>query len=406
MWMPDVVPTDLEPEMARFLLTQVGDQFCDLIQQEQEAIEVNMAKDKKIVWKRVVQKVREMCDVCETTLFNFHWACDKCGFVVCIDCYKSRKAGNNKVYGEPSKDKDDFSWLLCTNRQSHEQERLMLTQIIAGDALAALGRRMHEARTTWGINQMCGCFNTTEEQPPRANGICKELYRLNKSNNSGEVNGLSSSKDSASSSGANTSTEGKESNSAASSPTKDPAGDKKNGGKEEESPLSWLADVALSKNKPAAAAATPTATQEAENSESESSDSEAGNFSTLRELLIRPSQKAGNNSSGVRSGSASPSSTSAVPVTSTTTASPGSSPRKEGEEDETEEERKSKCVSELKYFQRRRKCRFMPKPLPKRTMTKAVSALNFPNTPHQWQCDGKLLVLQDPGCPENYPMFQ
>ncbi|KAF4531465.1 hypothetical protein B566_EDAN004236, partial [Ephemera danica] len=44
LWMPDVVPTDLEPEMARFLLTQVGDQFCDLIQQEQEAIEVNMAK--------------------------------------------------------------------------------------------------------------------------------------------------------------------------------------------------------------------------------------------------------------------------------------------------------------------------------------------------------------------------
>lgn len=29
-----------------------------------------------------------MCDVCETTLFNFHWACSKCGFVVCIDCYK------------------------------------------------------------------------------------------------------------------------------------------------------------------------------------------------------------------------------------------------------------------------------------------------------------------------------
>jgi len=47
--------------------------------------------DKKIVWKKVVQKVREMCDVCETTLFNFHWACDKCGFVVCIDCYKVNK---------------------------------------------------------------------------------------------------------------------------------------------------------------------------------------------------------------------------------------------------------------------------------------------------------------------------
>lgn len=44
--------------------------------------------DKTVAWKRVVQGVREMCDVCETTLFNFHWVCEKCGFVVCIDCYK------------------------------------------------------------------------------------------------------------------------------------------------------------------------------------------------------------------------------------------------------------------------------------------------------------------------------
>lgn len=44
--------------------------------------------DKTVSWKRVVQGVREMCDVCETTLFNFHWACKKCGFVVCLDCYK------------------------------------------------------------------------------------------------------------------------------------------------------------------------------------------------------------------------------------------------------------------------------------------------------------------------------
>lgn len=44
--------------------------------------------EKTIAWKRVVKGVREMCDVCETTLFNFHWACGKCGFAVCIDCYK------------------------------------------------------------------------------------------------------------------------------------------------------------------------------------------------------------------------------------------------------------------------------------------------------------------------------
>lgn len=46
--------------------------------------------------------VREMCDVCETTLFNIHWVCRKCGFGVCLDCYRLRK--NRPRSGE--------SWLV------------------------------------------------------------------------------------------------------------------------------------------------------------------------------------------------------------------------------------------------------------------------------------------------------
>lgn len=45
-------------------------------------------KDRAVIWKRVVKGVREMCDLCDTTLFNYHWTCGKCGFVVCIDCYE------------------------------------------------------------------------------------------------------------------------------------------------------------------------------------------------------------------------------------------------------------------------------------------------------------------------------
>lgn len=45
----------------------------------------------KVAWKRAVRGVREMCDVCETTLFNIHWVCRKCGFGVCLDCYRLRK---------------------------------------------------------------------------------------------------------------------------------------------------------------------------------------------------------------------------------------------------------------------------------------------------------------------------
>lgn len=54
--------------------------------------------DGTVAWKRVVQGVREMCDVCETTLFNYHWVCAKCGFAVCIDCFKVKKAKiENKI---------------------------------------------------------------------------------------------------------------------------------------------------------------------------------------------------------------------------------------------------------------------------------------------------------------------
>lgn len=37
-----------------------------------------------------------MCDACEATLFNIHWVCQKCGFVVCLDCYKAKEKRSSK----------------------------------------------------------------------------------------------------------------------------------------------------------------------------------------------------------------------------------------------------------------------------------------------------------------------
>lgn len=115
-----------------------------------------------MAWKRAVRGVREMCDVCETTLFNIHWVCRKCGFGVCLDCYRLRK--NQPCDGkhaqlvigefvealllfnenpcvfpttvpadvEDSSDDDVFSWLKCAKGQPHEPQNLMPTQIIPG----------------------------------------------------------------------------------------------------------------------------------------------------------------------------------------------------------------------------------------------------------------------------------
>lgn len=50
LWMPDVEnpPSDLDLNMSRFLLAQVADQFCDLLQQEKEAIAQHMSDGKLI----------------------------------------------------------------------------------------------------------------------------------------------------------------------------------------------------------------------------------------------------------------------------------------------------------------------------------------------------------------------
>lgn len=130
-----------------------------------------------MAWKRVVQGVRELCDVCETSLFNYHWACGKCGFVVCIDCYKARKYGENKAWKQEwnNGDTDEYSWLFCTNRTPHIQERLMLTQIIAGDSLQILARRIHNVRSLWNIAQNCACLMSLEEPAKAKNGKCKEI---------------------------------------------------------------------------------------------------------------------------------------------------------------------------------------------------------------------------------------
>ena len=92
----------------------------------------------KVAWKRAVTGVREMCDVCDTTLFNMHWVCHKCGFVVCLDCYKVKA---REIEGDEGEKDDDTAlqeeqreWLTCSaNKLSHDHDKLMLTQIIPSD---------------------------------------------------------------------------------------------------------------------------------------------------------------------------------------------------------------------------------------------------------------------------------
>uniref|UniRef100_A0A8C4V5B2 Lysine-specific demethylase n=1 Tax=Falco tinnunculus TaxID=100819 RepID=A0A8C4V5B2_FALTI len=150
LWLPlskNVVGLDLDT--AKYILANIGDHFCQLVISEKEVMST-IEPHRQVAWKRAVRGVREMCDVCDTTIFNLHWVCSKCGFGVCVDCYRMKKKND---------DSDTFSWFKCVKGQVHEPENLMPTQIIPGKALYDVGDIVHSVRTKWGIKANCPCAN-------------------------------------------------------------------------------------------------------------------------------------------------------------------------------------------------------------------------------------------------------
>lgn len=182
LWVPNAVPAEgIDLETSKYILANVGDQFCQLVMSEKEAM-MMVEPQQKVAWKRAVRGVREMCDVCETTLFNIHWVCRKCGFCVCLDCYRLRKS--RQLIAPPEDETGDeevFAWLKCAKGQSHEPENLMPTQIIPGTALYNIGDMVHAARGKWGIKANCPCINRnikTVLRPAVTNGM-SQLPTLN-----------------------------------------------------------------------------------------------------------------------------------------------------------------------------------------------------------------------------------
>uniref|UniRef100_A0A8C5MUA2 Lysine-specific demethylase n=1 Tax=Leptobrachium leishanense TaxID=445787 RepID=A0A8C5MUA2_9ANUR len=172
LWVPFSVPAEgLDLETSKYILANVGDQFCQLVMSEKEAM-MMVEPQQKVAWKRAVRGVREMCDVCETTLFNIHWVCRKCGFGVCLDCYRLRKSRPRRE--DDVGDEEVFAWLKCAKGQPHEPENLMPTQIIPGTALYNIGDMVHAARGKWGIKANCPCINRHNKtllRPALTNGI-------------------------------------------------------------------------------------------------------------------------------------------------------------------------------------------------------------------------------------------
>nr|XP_013801088.1 PREDICTED: probable JmjC domain-containing histone demethylation protein 2C [Apteryx mantelli mantelli] len=188
----------------------------------------------KIAWKRAVRGVREMCDACEATLFNIHWVCQKCGFVVCLDCYKAKER-------KSSRDKELYAWMKCVKGQPHDHKHLMPTQIIPGSVLTDLLDAMHNIREKFEIKSHCQCTTKQSTQAgklPAMNGVSQVLQNvLNHSNKISLCMPESQQQNTPPKSETNGNT----------SPRSDVSTDSKLTPPESQSPLHWLADLAEQK---------------------------------------------------------------------------------------------------------------------------------------------------------------
>ncbi|KAM4851912.1 putative JmjC domain-containing histone demethylation protein 2C isoform 3-T4 [Thomomys bottae] len=226
---------ELDVETSKYILDMIGDKFCQLVTSEKTALSW-VKKDAKIAWKRAVRGVREMCDACEATLFNIHWVCQKCGFVVCLDCYKAKER-------KSSRDKELYAWMKCVKGQPHDHKHLMPTQIIPGSVLTDLLDAMHILREKYGIKSHCHCTNKQNLQVGNfstMNGVSQVLQNvLNHSNKISLCMPESPQQ----------STPQKSESNGNNSPGSDVSTESKLTPPESQSPLHWLADLAEQKSR-------------------------------------------------------------------------------------------------------------------------------------------------------------
>lgn len=174
MWLPKKYASDpcsFNIQASTKILEDAGSQFCMFVKDEIDALKLNLpynGKKRKIIWKKCVNGIREMCDVCRTTIFNHHWSCRKCGFVVCVDCFKTKLKDTTLTENQTIvlSDFNRKDWLLCSNEREHHVEKLFITQILAGDALKRISDLMHETCNNLNIPLDCSCNDKLEKILP------------------------------------------------------------------------------------------------------------------------------------------------------------------------------------------------------------------------------------------------
>ncbi|CAH1784257.1 unnamed protein product, partial [Owenia fusiformis] len=435
LWMPriNMTSTTLDVETSLYIIMNVGDRFCKLVEQEKEALSTET--ECKIAWKRAVQGVREMCDVCDTTLFNMHWVCHKCGFVACLDCYRNKARSIAEIEqdsdeeGDSDGEQEGRHWINCSaNRQSHKPDKLMLTQIIPSNALWEVGEMIHNVRDKWNIKANCPCGKNKDDSLPLKNGVSQQL--LNAVNHCSQkegklVNGnsddhkkLSSSFSETFSNDVKSSPNGPLNNSFAGYSSKSNLGEYNPNAP---SPLSLLADVAsmdsiekgraeklgwgeakkvLYKKKEEYQTQNANLAQVNAMLDAEGLTEEERNTSTLRDLLTKQAFK--------------------VKTNGDNTTHSGNHPKTKSFSNTFNDIIKTVVEQNLPkdnalVYQPPKLLHYIPKnghhalagrshPIQAYTLTETT--VLYPDVPHSWLCEGRLLRLHDPKHPGNFKLFQ
>jgi len=219
LWQADgsAVFHSLSDENARFILEHVSKEFCRLVDEEEEAVrdyKRERGEDALIIWKRLEEQVshchsrsfsilvtfqvREMCDVCSTTIFNVHFSCASCCILICLDCVKTRRRGATEYRSSVNDDsanssvavryrsqkhmrhdRDQHLWPLCHSRRPHDLSdpgQLLLTKIICDDAHLTLRESLHQVwRSSLGRELDCVCVKRSKENVEIVGGILDRL---------------------------------------------------------------------------------------------------------------------------------------------------------------------------------------------------------------------------------------
>ena len=171
IWAAEQVVEDMSQDLAIFIIGWVGDLLCNLVHEERLVRESYESSGREIIWRRAHQRVREMCDVCSTTIFNLHWTCGSCSIMVCPDCFQARQRGTRyrsvanlrrpyrtrKRLGRAERELDDTLWPLCTGGQTHSLDSLLLTQMSPGDVPQRTVESLHQIRRHFSLPSDCIC---------------------------------------------------------------------------------------------------------------------------------------------------------------------------------------------------------------------------------------------------------